>query len=207
MTPAEIIDAFVQLRTGSRDGARLPHKPLLALLALGRWANGDRGPIPFADVEGKLRDLIRAYGPPGAGNPQEPFWRLRRDGLWDLGGTAHLAAPAAPAPPGLRELRAGVTGRFSETVQKALEAEPELVGRIARLLLETNFPESLHADIAADVGLDLSEPSPDPAPPAGADKRRSRDPGFRSRVLRAYGNRCALCRVKLHVGCEPTAHR
>jgi hypothetical protein len=46
MTPAELLDAFSRLKTGSRDGLRLPHKPLLVLLALGRWANDDHAAIP-----------------------------------------------------------------------------------------------------------------------------------------------------------------
>jgi len=124
MTPAGVIEAVSRLKTGSRDGQRLPHKPLLLLLALARWESGDQGPIPFADVEKKLAGLLQTYGPKGAGNPQEPFWRLRRDGIWELGGTDRLAAPEAPSPPGLRDLRAGVTGRFSEGVRQALEADP-----------------------------------------------------------------------------------
>src|SRR6478736_3652870 len=107
MTSDEVVEAFGRLKTGSRDGQRLPHKPLLVLLALGRWASGDHEPIPFSDVEKKLSALLLTYGPKGAGNPQEPFWRLRRDGVWELGGTDGLAAPEAPSPPGLRELRAG----------------------------------------------------------------------------------------------------
>jgi hypothetical protein len=38
MTRADVIEAFGRLKTGSRSGQRLPHKPLLVLLALGRWA-------------------------------------------------------------------------------------------------------------------------------------------------------------------------
>ena len=33
MTITDAIDAFGWLKTGSRDGQRLPHKPLLVLLA------------------------------------------------------------------------------------------------------------------------------------------------------------------------------
>jgi putative restriction endonuclease len=196
MTPDEVLDAFGRLKTGSRDGQRLPHKPLLVLLALGRWANGDRGPVPFAEVEKKLAALIQTYGPKGAGNPQEPFWRLRRDGVWQLGGTGQLAAPDAVAPPGLKELRAGVTGSFSDDVRQALDADPGLVCRLARAVLDEHFPPSLQPDIADAVGLDLSAP----APLTPAARKRARDPGFRDRVLTAYGNRCALCGVKVHLG-------
>ena len=197
MTPADVIEAFGRLKTGSRSGQRLPHKPLLVLLALGRWARGDRGPIPFADVEKPLTALLQTYGPPGAGSPQEPFWRLRRDGVWELGGTEHLASPDAVSPPGLRDLRAGVTGRFSQEIRQALDADPGLVNRLARSVLEAHFPPSLQPDIADALGLDLEEPAP--------AKKKVRDAAFRDRVLKAYGNRCVLCGVKLHLGLTPFA--
>lgn len=202
MAPDEVIETFGRLKTGSRDGQRLPHKPLLVLLALGRWASGDHSPIHFAEVEKRLPPLLQTYGPRGAGNPQEPFWRLRRDGVWELGGTGHLAAPDAVAPPGLKELRAGVTGQFSANARRALETDPEFVNRVARIVLDEHFPPSLQLDIADAVGLNLSGPAPS-APPLG--KGRTRDPEFREQVLRAYGNRCALCGVKLHLGLSPFA--
>jgi putative restriction endonuclease len=201
MTSDEVIAAFGRLKTGSRDGLRLPHKPLLALLALGRLASGDHGPIPFPQVEKPLSVLLQAYGPKGTGNPQEPFWRLRRDGVWELGGTGHLAAPDTVSPPGLKELRVGVTGRFAADVGRALGAEPGLVNRLARALLDDHFAPSLQPGIADAVGLDLSAPPP-LVPTAN---RRARDPKFRERVLTAYGNRCALCGVKLHRGLTPSA--
>ena len=51
MTATDVIEAFGQLKTCSRSGQRLPHKPLLVLLALSRWARGDHAPIPFGDIE------------------------------------------------------------------------------------------------------------------------------------------------------------
>jgi hypothetical protein len=114
-----IIEAFGRLKTGSRDGKRLPHKPLLVLLALDRWANGERDPVKFADVRQKLLQLIRTYGPEGSGSPEEPFWRLRLDGIWDLDGTEHLTDPNVVTPPGMRAMN-GVTGHFSAEVCAAL---------------------------------------------------------------------------------------
>jgi putative restriction endonuclease len=197
MTPAEVLEVFTSLRTGSREGQRLPHKPLLVLLALGRWANGHRDSVAFGDVQAKLLHLIRTYGPKGAGSPEEPFWRLRRDGLWELGGLGHLPDPDAASPPGVRAMKA-VTGQFTGEVHAALEQDPTLVNQLAQAILEANFPASLRPDIAAEAGLDLEE-----TPVPITSSKRRRDPDFRSRVLQAYGNRCALCRVKLHVGLVP----
>jgi hypothetical protein len=83
---------------------------------------------------------------------------------------------------GLKDLRAGVTGRFSEDVRQTLEADPGLVNRLARSVLEAHFPPSLQSDIADAVGLDLAEPAP--SVPATA-KKKARDAAFRDSVLMA----------------------
>lgn len=196
MPGPDILKAFSAVRSGFRGGQRLPHKPLLLLLALGRWANGDRAPLRYADIEEKLLSLIRTYGPEGSGNPQEPFWRLRKDGLWELGGTEHLAAPAAVSPPAVTELRRWVTGQFSEGVRKALATNPALVSQFAHVLLDANFPPSLHPDIAAEVGLDLSQAAP---AAAVVTRTKARDPNFRDRVLKAYGDQCAVCGIRMQI--------
>jgi hypothetical protein len=44
---------------------------------------------------------------------------------------------------------------FAEDVQAALRADPSLVGKVAAQLLEGHFPESIHTDIFAAVGLEI----------------------------------------------------
>src|SRR5262249_59974905 len=107
---------------------------------------------------------------------------LRKARVGELDGTERLAAPDAVAPPGLKDLRAGVTGQFSQGVRQALDADQGLVNRLARSLLEAHFPPSLQPDIADAVGLDLAEP--EPSAPATA-KKKVRDAAFRDRVLMA----------------------
>jgi putative restriction endonuclease len=115
--------------------------------------------------------------------------------LWELGGTDHLPAPGATDPPGVRLLRAGVTGQFSADVRVELERCPELVSRIARAVLDAHFPESLHPDILDAVGLDITAAEAIRGPGAGTARTRGRDPRFRDAVLRAYGECCVICGV------------
>lgn len=195
VTPDDALAAFATLSTWKRGDRRAPHKPLLVLLALGEWQRGNHGPLEFAAVESRLRDLLGEFGPPGAGGPEDPFWRLRRDGVWELGGTAGLPDPGMASPPGLAALRGGVTGRFTAPLRAALARSPALVGRIARTVLEAHFPPTLHLDILAAVGLDVA--AAEAAGPTTETRTagRSRDPRFRDGVLRAYGECCAVCGV------------
>ena len=85
-------------------------------------------------------------------------------------------------------IAADAAGSFTGEVRAALTAEPSLVAELARLLLKTHFPDSLHDDILDAVGLELD----DPRATGGG-----RDPNFRKRVLTAYQHQCAVCGLQL----------
>jgi putative restriction endonuclease len=194
--PPGIIDAFTRPTVWTRGSERAPHKPLLVLLALGRWAGGDHTPVRFADVEGKLHDLLIEFGPTRRSyHPEFPFWHLQSDGVWQLTPTTAFPPRKGHAGPSAKQLRESVvTGSFTPPVRQALTRNPELAAVIAHRLLDAHFPPSLHDDILAAVGLDLG---------SQADVRRPRDPAFRDAVLRAYGFACAVCGLSLRLGNVP----
>jgi putative restriction endonuclease len=89
MTPAQAIHKFEHLRRHTQNGERAVHKPLLALLILGRIARGQRAPVTFAEIEPKLKELLADFGRPSAVNtPHNPFWHMQSDGIWQLEGPA-----------------------------------------------------------------------------------------------------------------------
>src|SRR4051812_37934768 len=183
-----VLAAFSRLRVWERDGQRAPHKPLLVLLALGRWVQGDRGPYRYADVEKPLRDLLVEFGPPRKSHhPEFPFWYLRNDGVWAVIPDENYPPRKGHSSPSAKQLReAGAVGQFTADVRVSLEENPTLVPAIARTLLGAHFPPSVHEDILAAVGLDIEAPTP---------ARAARDRAFREAVLVAYGYSCAVCRV------------
>lgn len=75
-----------------------------------------------------------------------------------------------------------------------------------RFLLDANFPESLHADICAVVGLGLDVVEMQAITKQAASQRR-RDPQFRDAVLVAYEYRCAMCGYDGRLGTEAVACR
>jgi putative restriction endonuclease len=103
-----------------------------------------------------------------------------------------MKARQSNTDPPRRELLAhDACGGFSAEVQAALRSDPALITDIATRLLEHHFPESLHADILAAVGLTLGVTS---------RTERKRDPHFRQRVLTAYEYRCAVCGFDVRLG-------
>jgi len=115
-----------------------------------------------------------------------------RDGVWTVQAPQGLKTRLSNTDPPKSELLAhDVRAGFSEAVQAALLADSKLPAQIAISLLERHFPESIHPDILAAVGLSL-------APETVADRKR--DPLFRQKVLTAYEWRCAVCGFDVRLG-------
>jgi putative restriction endonuclease len=188
-----VLDLFDKLNIWSRGDQRAPHKPLLVLYALGRWSRGETADIPFKQVDADLTGLLKEFGPSRQSyHPEYPFWRLQNDGVWVVHASGPLKLRQGHTDPRKSDLLStDAGGSFSSEVQTALRTDPGLVSEIAAHLLENHFPDSIHSDILAAVGLTL-----------GADKAaaKKRDPQFRQRVLTAYEYRCAVCGFDVRLG-------
>lgn len=73
------------------------------------------------------------------------------------------------------------------------------MAQVARLLLDSQFPESLHQAIATQVGLDIEQAEMAPVP---LQERRRRSATFRNEILIAYEYRCAACGYEGRIGAE-----
>src|SRR5438270_13393870 len=90
MNRAQVLSLFEGLVSWSRAGERAPHKPLLVLLALGEWVRGNYS-VRFSDLVKPLTELLRDFGPSRAtDHPEYPFWRLQKDGVWEVTGSSAI---------------------------------------------------------------------------------------------------------------------
>ncbi|MFD9123861.1 phosphorothioated DNA-binding restriction endonuclease [Kitasatospora sp. NPDC059571] len=186
------LDRVARLRRWTSHGVRAPHKPLLLLYALGSYQQDADRELRYSAVEEELKQLLVEYGPAHATTPAYPFHHLVSDGVWEVR-TDH--GPGSPGT-GIQILRAsGAAGRLAPDLRAALAKQPSLLGRLARVLLDTHFPPSLHVDLCEAVGLDLelAEVGSVNGTAAAAAARRRRDRRMRELILTAYEFRCAFC--------------
>ncbi|MFE9613253.1 phosphorothioated DNA-binding restriction endonuclease [Streptomyces sp. NPDC006012] len=195
------LERTANLRQWTRSGTRAPHKPLLFLYALGRYQRSGDGALRYSAVEADLRRLLAEYGPAGRTSPAYPFHHLVSDGVWEVRTDRGSGSPGT----GVGELRAtGAAGRLAPELRAALRREPSLLGRLARTLLDLNFPPSLHGELCEAVGLELeAEPVPAAELLRAVPRQRQRDPRMRERVLTAYEYRCAFCGYDGRIGAVP----
>lgn len=198
MTKPLVLNKFDSLNVWKRGDQRAPHKPLLVLLALGRWQHGDTE-ISFESAEPKLTTLLKEFGPDRkTDHPELPFFHLQSDGIWQIN-TEGTPIPRKGSKNFTRRelLDHQAVGHFSSDVLTALQQEPSLAVDIANRILDAHFPHSLHSEILSAVGLDTDSWS--------ISKRRPRDPQFRDRVLTAYEYRCAVCGFDVRLGSQSIA--
>ncbi|MCA1060289.1 HNH endonuclease [Rossellomorea aquimaris] len=178
MNSFELKERINNLSIWKKGDQRAPHKPLLILFALGKLQAEATRFISYEVTREKLTELLREFGPLRKSYyPEEPFVRLRRDGIWILDKEAN-----AKSPSNRQLLSDEVAGGFTPEVYYLLKNDPKLVQEIAHIILDSHFPETIHQDILDAVGLDFT-----------VYTKKKRDPKFRERILRAYGYSCAVC--------------
>lgn len=190
-----IKNRFKKLRQNVARGERAPHKPLLVLLALSRYKAGSPRLMSFSEVEEQLKRLIENFGPMRKSyKPENPFWHLQTDGLWELSLKRQINEPGSPSAKKLRDAYA--EGGFTEEVFKLLSSDESLINRLASAILEQYFPETFHEEIMSEIGLDLKDSS-------SSYSRTKRDPEFRQKILSIYEYRCAICGFNMRLNNNP----
>ncbi len=188
MHPEELKKTISKLKVWKRGDQRAPHKPLLLLYTLGRLTRGESRLMAYAEVKEDLKKLLMEFGPyRQTHSPSYPFIRLTNDGIWELKGIEKLNTTKDWSDRELLDNQ--TTGGFTENVYALLQSDQSLVREMAEIILEYNFPSTLHEDILIQVGLELK--------PTG---KAVRSPDFRNRVLSAYEYRCAVCGFNVRLG-------
>lgn len=188
-------DRVEGIRQWTKNGNRAPHKPLLLLYALGRFQHDGGAPIRFEDARADLDRLLSEFGPPNPTSAGYPFHHLVSDGVWEVRTRDGAGSPGSAIGALLAQQ---ATGRLAADLLTALADDSPLLAHLARLLLDKNFPVSLHADICTAAGLDLevaetAERGPAAKRVLAGKESRARSAQFRKDVLLAYEYQCAFC--------------
>jgi putative restriction endonuclease len=195
----QFLNQIRTLNVHQRGDRRAPHKPLLLLVAIANLLQGNRV-LSFDEAEKQLKPLLIAYAPPvqARHQPELPYWYLRSDDLWEVDGAESfpLQQGGFPRMAALRTSR----GHLPDSFANALLSRASLVEDVVQALLVAHFPESLHEDILAAVGLKTPGESMVAEEQTTYGEKRGRDPKFRESVLRAYEHRCAVTGFRAALG-------
>ena len=215
----EILVLFRSLTVWSSGTERAPHKPLLALWAIGRCIGGRDRFEPYESAAPELETLLRNFGPyRTVYHPEQPFWRLQKDKVWEIDRPNLMLPLTSSGDAHVSKLRDyNICGGFTESIFETLRRNHDWAFAIARMLLDSHFPTTLHDEIMAATGIiapvpdtkEQRKPKPNKIEELKLEyvnsHRLRRDEKFRSKVLRAYENQCAVCEFAVRVDENPIA--
>ena len=204
----EILRNFIGLTVWQRRHERAPHKPLLALWAIGRCLRGDDRLVEYKTVHTELGTLLKKFGPLRKNyKPQEPFWRMQKDGIWQIpkANQVSVQSNGSVAPTELRKL--GIVGGLTESVHELFRRDSAKALEVAHMLVGAHFPETLHSAILEETMGDYrfatnrvadSKVKPEKSELLKSTYvRRRRNPEFRKKILETYSYCCAVCGFSL----------
>lgn len=191
MTPSELQRLFAEIKVWKGNGWQAPNKPLLALLAIGRFLRNEKRLAPYGEIARDLAVLLRRFGRPGNKDvyPDLPFWHLQRDGVWEVP-EADRIIRTRYGHANVRSLgRERAHGGLPTEVFMALRQDRIAALDIVHSLLDAHFPDTLHDNVLRAVGIDTGDAAP-AEPDIGVREtqgsgrdieqvlRRSRDPSL-----------------------------
>lgn len=155
MTPKKFLSYISGINTWYVDGRREPQKPLLLLLALARVQAGKPRLMAFDEIEEKLQQVIEDFGSCRPPHPECPFWHLHSEKIWETpqSNTIPTTKSGDVRRKYLRDHK--IQGGFSQEVFALLTAVPGLLEQAVMILLDDNYPASIHQDVLDGVGLEI----------------------------------------------------
>ena len=156
VTHSEILQIFAGVRVARQGDRYAPHKPLVLLLLLEKILNGHENRFSYSELDAGLRRLLDKFGSDSASAARnEPFWRLRNDGILYLTAPISLLQLATtPTPSQLIEGHA--IASFDAEVYGALRNSTELVLEIAEQLAEQYLGLAQRRAIIADAAPSIA---------------------------------------------------
>ena len=157
----QILASFQELKVWRSGALRAPHKPLLALWAIGRCLRGEARLASYQEADRALQTLLRDFGPHRTRiHTEYPFWRLRNDGVWDVDRDEVVRVNSSGDALRKSLLENNIHAGLPSHIHEALATDPELAKKIAREVVDAHFPASLQDEVLGAVGIELANLTP-----------------------------------------------
>ena len=197
MESDQLLERFLRLQIWSGNGQRAPHKPLLALWAIGRCLRGEDRLASYEEADRALTKLLRAFGPHRKSiHTEAPFWRLQGDGVWEVRDAGRVTLTSKGDATRAHSWRTIVTPGSPKRSRPPFGLTRRSRKESPRALVKAHFPSTIQEEVLEAVGIETGYER---------SRRKKRDRGFKARVLSAYGHACAVCGFAVRRDNEPVA--
>ena len=151
MNSAQVIEIFKGIKCAPLGVGFAPHKPILILLILNRILSFHENKFTFAELEPELKKLLEKYGVANSSNTRnEPFWRLKNDGIWDLEVPLDLIN-LVDTPSCKQLIQSNAFGVIKEDIYNELLGNISLVDEVAKVVINKFVDPKHHVALLAEA--------------------------------------------------------
>ncbi|MEQ8584072.1 MAG: hypothetical protein RIC30_15140 [Marinoscillum sp.] len=143
MTKEELIEKFQNIKVHKSKGKISVHKPLLILLALKAFKEGQKS-MPYEEIAPTLNRLIKEIGNAPSPRANYPFVRLVHDKIWSLNKQQLVDDFHGEDPTGKFLVENKVSGGFTADIQNNLTKNPENIEILNGVVTTVFFEKELH---------------------------------------------------------------
>jgi predicted restriction endonuclease len=156
MTRSEVLSTFTNVNCARIDAGFAPHKPITILLLLEMVASGHENQFSYREFDSNLRRLLERYGSPSAADARnEPFWRLKNDGILEVTAPFSLLVESARTPTPAQLFADDAVAKMPDGLFQSLSLSLELIADAARAVatkfLKTNVRRAIIAEAAPSI--------------------------------------------------------
>ena len=132
-----------------------PHKPVLLIYALSKCAPGQPTTMSYCSVVAALTPVLKVLqGNRPVVEPRYPFWRLQRDGLWQVTADSPMKKRRGNTDPLHSELvEKNAYGGLPHHIYEMLATDRMFRDRVIRLVLERYFSDDEQKALASVLPL------------------------------------------------------
>lgn len=156
MTDAEILKQFASINCARIGDGYAPHKPILILLLLEKILLGHENKFLYNELDHDLKRLLEKYGSNNASNTRnEPFWRLKNDGIIEIDAPESLLKQnSTPTPKQLIE--SNVSASLKDEIFNSLKHNSDLISNIAKGIVNQYIADPLRTPLLSEAAPSIN---------------------------------------------------
>ena len=149
---------FANIKRWKLGGKTAVHKPLLILYALSQYKKDHKRFFNFQyEIYDQLKVLLGLYGQQvRSQHPEYPFWRLQKDGFWEVKTQYKISLTSSGDAPKKQLFESKAEGGFKSQFYEKLLYDKHVIDLLSLSLLNGHFPTSLHKPIIKYFEINLT---------------------------------------------------